>query len=208
MRAAPIPDDNVTDTAGDMSLFMLISDNNGAAMNGAIPVARNPIPPKMVSNAIIVTPSGLCFCCCCMILYDIPCVYLIRMSSLQLNRDIPKLCVQNHQIIAICPRYLCNYSYDISTRNYLEQKRVRKQPHRSESVTIRVDSIIFSKLLGEAEQKEISFNTLASQILRQHADWHSHAAKAGFMTKVSAPLDINIPAPAAIVIEKEELKPI
>ncbi len=28
------------------------------------------------------------------------------------------------------------------------------------------------------------------------------------MTKVSAPLDINIPAPAAIVIEKEELKPI
>jgi hypothetical protein len=61
MRAAPMPDDNVTDTAGDMLLFMLISDNNEVAINGAIPVAINPMPPKMVSIAIIVTPSGLCF---------------------------------------------------------------------------------------------------------------------------------------------------
>lgn len=64
----------------------------------------------------------------------------------------------------------------------MQGKRERKPHHKSESVTIRLDSIIFSKLDGEAQQSDISFNTLISQILRQHTNWHSHAAKAGFIS--------------------------
>lgn len=69
-----------------------------------------------------------------------------------------------------------------SAQNYLQGMRERKPHHKSESVTIRLDSIIFSKLDGEAQQSDISFNTLISQILRQHTNWHSHAAKAGFIS--------------------------
>jgi predicted DNA binding CopG/RHH family protein len=90
--------------------------------------------------------------------------------------------LQHTKLIAMHPRYLCAIIYIISIQNYLQEKRVRKPPHKSESVTIRIDSIIFSKLLGEAEQNEISFNTLISQILRQHTAWHSHATKAGFIS--------------------------
>ncbi len=90
--------------------------------------------------------------------------------------------MEHTKLIAMHPRYLCAIIHIISIQNYLQEKRVRKLPHKSESVTIRIDSIIFSKLLGEAEQNEISFNTLISQILRQHTDWHSHAAKAGFIS--------------------------
>lgn len=52
---------------------------------------------------------------------------------------------------------------------------------KSESITFRLDSIILDKLRHEAQQKEISINTLVSQIIKQHAEWHSNAAKAGFI---------------------------
>ena len=47
---------------------------------------------------------------------------------------------------------------------------------------MRLDSIILNKLHREAEQKDISANTLVSHIIRRHIDWHSNAAKAGFVT--------------------------
>jgi hypothetical protein len=65
--------------------------------------------------------------------------------------------------------------------NLTEKKEVR-QPHQSESITFRLDSTILNKLHSEAEQQDISVNTLVSHIIRRHIDWHSNAAKAGFVT--------------------------
>jgi hypothetical protein len=58
---------------------------------------------------------------------------------------------------------------------------VNNPKHKSESITFRLNSIILDKLRREAQQKEISINTLVSQIIKQHAEWHSNAAKAGFI---------------------------
>jgi hypothetical protein len=65
--------------------------------------------------------------------------------------------------------------------NIMENKGV-KQQHQSESITFRLDSTILNKLHREAKQKDISVNTLVSHIVRGHIDWHSNAAKAGFVT--------------------------
>src|ERR671911_792085 len=65
--------------------------------------------------------------------------------------------------------------------NNMENKEV-KQQHQSESITFRLDNTILNKLHHEAEQKDISVNTLVSHIIRRHIDWHSNAAKAGFLT--------------------------
>jgi hypothetical protein len=65
--------------------------------------------------------------------------------------------------------------------NIIEKNGVKQQQHQSESITFRLDSIILNKLHHEAEQKDISVNTLVSHIIRGHIDWHSNAAKAGFV---------------------------
>ncbi|MFL6425273.1 MAG: hypothetical protein ACJ71R_17015 [Nitrososphaeraceae archaeon] len=62
------------------------------------------------------------------------------------------------------------------------EKNERHERHQNESITFRLDSIILNKLHREAEQKDISVNTLVSHIIRRHIDWHSNAAKAGFIT--------------------------
>ncbi len=64
----------------------------------------------------------------------------------------------------------------------MEKKKVKKQQHQSESITFRLDSSILNKLHHETKQKDISVNTLVSHIIRRHIDWHSNAAKAGFVT--------------------------
>jgi hypothetical protein len=53
--------------------------------------------------------------------------------------------------------------------------------NNSKSITFRLDSIILNKLYHEAEQKDISVNTLVSHIIKRHIEWHSNAAKAGFV---------------------------
>jgi hypothetical protein len=65
--------------------------------------------------------------------------------------------------------------------NIVEKNETSKQ-HQSESITFRLDSTILNKLHHEAEQKDISVNTLVSHIIRRHIDWHSNATKAGFVT--------------------------
>jgi hypothetical protein len=65
--------------------------------------------------------------------------------------------------------------------NVVEKNETIKQ-HQSESITFRLDSTILNKLHREAEQNDISVNTLVSHIIRRHIDWHSNAAKAGFVT--------------------------
>jgi hypothetical protein len=64
----------------------------------------------------------------------------------------------------------------------MEKKEAKQQQHHSESITFRLDDIVLNKLHREAEQKDISVNTLVSHIIRRHIDWHSNAAKAGFVT--------------------------
>jgi predicted DNA-binding ribbon-helix-helix protein len=66
--------------------------------------------------------------------------------------------------------------------NIIEKKEIKQQQHQSESITFRLDSTFLKKLHREANQKDISVNTLVSHIIRRHIDWHSNAAKAGFVT--------------------------
>jgi hypothetical protein len=67
--------------------------------------------------------------------------------------------------------------------NVVQKNEANKQhQHQSESITFRLDSTILNKLHREAEQKDISVNALVSHIIRNHIDWHSNAAKAGFVT--------------------------
>ena len=65
-----------------------------------------------------------------------------------------------------------------------DRRQYKHQPHehQSESITLRLDSIILNKLQREAEQKDSSVNALVSHIIKRHIDWHSNAAKAGFVT--------------------------
>jgi hypothetical protein len=65
--------------------------------------------------------------------------------------------------------------------NIIEKKGAKQQQHQSESITFRLDRTILNKLHHEANQKDISVNTLVGHIIRRHIDWHSNAAKAGFI---------------------------
>jgi hypothetical protein len=72
----------------------------------------------------------------------------------------------------------------VDTRSVLEGqlKELPEPGKRTESITFRLASHILYMLRSEAKQKDISVNTLASQILKEHIQWHAHAAKAGFIS--------------------------
>ena len=71
----------------------------------------------------------------------------------------------------------------LKVTNITQKKEAKQQhQHQSESITFRLDSTILNKLHHEADQKDISVNTLVNHIIRRHIDWHSNAAKAGFVT--------------------------
>lgn len=61
------------------------------------------------------------------------------------------------------------------------QEQEIKKPS-SESITFRIEKSLLEKLRLESEQKQVSVNTLASQIFRQHVNWHSNAARAGMIS--------------------------
>src|SRR5215472_6216276 len=52
----------------------------------------------------------------------------------------------------------------------------------SETISLRLDRAALNTIRSEARQKDISVNTLLNQIIRQHVQWHSYAASAGFLT--------------------------
>ncbi len=52
---------------------------------------------------------------------------------------------------------------------------------KTETLSFRIDSEIVEKLRQEADQKDVTINTLLNQIIKQHIDWHSIAHKAGFI---------------------------
>lgn len=62
--------------------------------------------------------------------------------------------------------------------------KVTRNPTKSnnESITFRVYSDAMDRLRKEAGEKDISVNTLVNQLLRGHVEWHSIAAKAGFIS--------------------------
>ena len=73
MRTAPIAADRIPK-----------SDRNGVTTTAANPLKSNPIPPIIVSIAIIVTPSGLSFVLSCAVLGQILRSYLEYNSVSQL----------------------------------------------------------------------------------------------------------------------------
>jgi predicted DNA-binding ribbon-helix-helix protein len=66
---------------------------------------------------------------------------------------------------------------EISPDNGITGKKRKK----TESITFRLESEILDSLRQEAKRKDVSINTLVSQIARQHKSWHSVASQAGFM---------------------------
>ena len=81
-------------------------------------------------------------------------------------------------------RWKMEYCYSSSTfiNAYRAQLIMGGLRGKTETIAFRLDVSIIEKLRNEAEQKDISLNTLAGQIFKQHIDWHSNAAKAGFLT--------------------------
>ena len=61
-------------------------------------------------------------------------------------------------------------------------ERIEKIRKKTESITFRLDNEILVSLRQEARRKDVSVNTLVSQIARQHTNWHSLAAQAGFIS--------------------------
>ena len=57
-----------------------------------------------------------------------------------------------------------------------------KRRKRTESITFRIESEILASLRQEAKRKDVSVNTLVSQIARQHTSWYAMAAQAGFIS--------------------------
>ena len=51
-----------------------------------------------------------------------------------------------------------------------------------ESVTFRLNSPNLSALSKESKRRGVSLNTLVSQIIDRHVDWHSHAAEANLVS--------------------------
>ena len=55
----------------------------------------------------------------------------------------------------------------------------RKRP--TESLTLRIDKEMLDDLRTESEQKMVSINTLANQIIKSYIKWYSPAQRAGIM---------------------------
>jgi predicted DNA binding CopG/RHH family protein len=62
---------------------------------------------------------------------------------------------------------------------------------KTESITFRLESEILDCVRQEAKIKDVSINTLVSQVVKQHTNWHSIAAQVGFIS-VRKPLLIKL----------------
>lgn len=52
---------------------------------------------------------------------------------------------------------------------------------KTRSVTFRIPEGLYDSLQKEATYSNVSFSALATQVFRRHVEWHSMAAKAGWM---------------------------
>jgi predicted DNA-binding ribbon-helix-helix protein len=102
--------------------------------------------------------------------------------------------LQNLQIIiAMHPKPLEN-AHTFGKNNYVisekgheykmspNVERGEKIRKKTESITFRLESEILGSLRQEARRKDVSVNTLVSQIAKQHTNWHSVAVQAGFIS--------------------------
>ncbi|HEY7570587.1 MAG TPA: hypothetical protein VH796_04380 [Nitrososphaeraceae archaeon] len=53
---------------------------------------------------------------------------------------------------------------------------------KTSGVTFRLDENLLSRLRRESTQKQVSLNTLASQVFQSHADYEIYASKAGMVS--------------------------
>jgi hypothetical protein len=65
--------------------------------------------------------------------------------------------------------------------NYSNSK-TKNRIGRSESISFRLTRNILYKLRQEAKQKEISVDTLMTQIAKRHTDWYVNAGQIGFIS--------------------------
>jgi predicted HicB family RNase H-like nuclease len=63
----------------------------------------------------------------------------------------------------------------------MQQKSKIFPRKKTESITFRLESEILDCLRHEAKIKDVSINTLVSQTVKQHTNWHSIAPQAGFI---------------------------
>jgi predicted HicB family RNase H-like nuclease len=78
-----------------------------------------------------------------------------------------------------------NYSLSQTGQRYSispNGERIEKIRKKTESITFRLENEILVSLRQEARRKDVSVNTLVSQIAKQHTHWHSLAAQAGFIS--------------------------
>src|SRR5688500_5222686 len=87
---------------------------------------------------------------------------------------------KNRQLLAKIVNYYLKKRHSHHTLQNLEKLRKAKQ--KIESITFRLESQVLDYLLQEGKRKDVSINTLVSQIARQHTNWHSTAAQAGFIS--------------------------
>jgi hypothetical protein len=106
------------------------------------------------------------------------------------------------KIIAMQPESSKNGQFSSKDDYYLSEKRylypasqnlerAQKAKKKTESITFRLESEILDDLRQEAKRKDVSVNTLVGQIARQHTNWHSTAAQAGFIS-VRKPLIMKL----------------
>jgi hypothetical protein len=53
---------------------------------------------------------------------------------------------------------------------------------KTSGVTFRLDDNLLSRLRRESTQKQVSLNTLASQVFQSHADYENYASRAGMVS--------------------------
>lgn len=79
----------------------------------------------------------------------------------------------------------------ISSHTFHDLEKAQRVKKKTESITFRLETEILDYLRQEAKRKDVSVNTLVSQIARQYTNWHSTAAQAGFIA-VRKPLIIKL----------------
>jgi hypothetical protein len=58
---------------------------------------------------------------------------------------------------------------------------VSRPKRQTESITLRIDKELLDELRKESEDKLVSLNTLANQIIKLYVKWYSPAQRAGVM---------------------------
>jgi hypothetical protein len=64
----------------------------------------------------------------------------------------------------------------------ISSEQEQRQKSRTEGITFRLDEKVIRGLRKEADERQISCNTLAAQIFNNHLDWNANAAKAGMVS--------------------------